>query len=45
AIVEATTHYKDYKLIAEISKELGTPMKGIDIATLDANERMQERGW
>ncbi len=45
AIVEATTHYQDYKLIAEISKELGTPMKGIDIATLDAKDRMQERGW
>ncbi|MCY9545453.1 pyridoxal 5'-phosphate synthase lyase subunit PdxS [Lysinibacillus xylanilyticus] len=45
AIVEATTHYKDYKLIAEISKELGVPMKGIDIAQLNQNERMQERGW
>ncbi|MGV3466145.1 MAG: pyridoxal 5'-phosphate synthase lyase subunit PdxS [Heyndrickxia sp.] len=45
AIVEATTHFQDYKLIAEISKELGAPMKGIDIATLDAAERMQERGW
>lgn len=45
AIVEATTHYKDYKLIAEISKELGVPMKGIDIAQLGLNERMQERGW
>ncbi|GLC90563.1 pyridoxal 5'-phosphate synthase lyase subunit PdxS [Lysinibacillus piscis] len=45
AIVEATTHYRDYKLIAEISKELGTPMKGIDIAQLHPNERMQERGW
>ncbi|BDH61508.1 pyridoxal 5'-phosphate synthase subunit PdxS [Lysinibacillus sp. PLM2] len=45
AIVEATTHYKDYKLIAGISKELGSPMKGIDIATLDVSERMQERGW
>lgn len=45
AIVEATTHYKDYKLIAEISKELGVPMKGIDIAQLGHNERMQERGW
>ncbi|MBT2655579.1 pyridoxal 5'-phosphate synthase lyase subunit PdxS [Bacillus sp. ISL-18] len=45
AIVEATTHYQDYKLIAEISKELGTPMKGIDISTLNASERMQERGW
>lgn len=45
AIVEATTHYQDYKLIAEISKELGTPMKGIDISTLAVSERMQERGW
>lgn len=45
AIVEATTHYKDYKLLAEISKELGVPMKGIDIAQLSQNERMQERGW
>jgi pyridoxal 5'-phosphate synthase pdxS subunit len=45
AIVEATTHYQDYKLIAEISKELGTPMKGIDISTLHATERMQDRGW
>ncbi|WP_404803494.1 pyridoxal 5'-phosphate synthase lyase subunit PdxS [Lysinibacillus sp. S1] len=45
AIVEATTHYKDYQLIAEISKELGVPMKGIDIAQLGHNERMQERGW
>ncbi|MET4563303.1 pyridoxal 5'-phosphate synthase lyase subunit PdxS [Lysinibacillus parviboronicapiens] len=45
AIVEATTHYKDYKIIADISKELGVPMKGIDIAQLSLNERMQERGW
>ncbi|MFZ7945878.1 pyridoxal 5'-phosphate synthase lyase subunit PdxS [Neobacillus sp. 19] len=45
AIVEATTHYQDYKLIAAISKELGTPMKGIEIATLNASERMQDRGW
>jgi len=45
AIVEATTHYKDYKLLAEISKELGVPMKGIDISQLSQNERMQERGW
>ncbi len=45
AIVEATTHYKNYKLIADISKELGVPMKGIDIAQLGQNERMQERGW
>lgn len=45
AIVEATTNYKDYQLIANISKELGKPMKGIEIAALNADERMQERGW
>lgn len=45
AIVEATTHYQDYKLIAELSKGLGTPMKGIDISSLSPENRMQERGW
>jgi pyridoxal 5'-phosphate synthase pdxS subunit len=45
AIVEATTHYQDYELIAHISKELGTPMKGIEISSLDSTQRMQERGW
>ncbi|MFP7168636.1 pyridoxal 5'-phosphate synthase lyase subunit PdxS [Terribacillus halophilus] len=45
AIVEATTHYQDYKLIAELSKGLGTPMKGIDITSLSPENRMQERGW
>ncbi|PAD20597.1 pyridoxal 5'-phosphate synthase lyase subunit PdxS [Terribacillus saccharophilus] len=45
AIVEATTHYQDYKLIAELSKGLGAPMKGIDIASLSPENRMQERGW
>jgi len=45
AIVEATTHYTDYGLIAELSKNLGTPMKGIEISKLESNQRMQERGW
>ncbi|WP_050184502.1 pyridoxal 5'-phosphate synthase lyase subunit PdxS [Domibacillus robiginosus] len=45
AIVEATTHYQDYKLIAELSKELGEPMKGLEIAGIAAADRMQERGW
>src|SRR5690554_3487531 len=43
AIVQATANYKDYKLIAELSKELGAPMKGIDIATLPPEARMQDR--
>lgn len=45
AIVEATTHYTDYDLIAKLSKNLGTAMKGIEISTLAASERMQDRGW
>jgi pyridoxal 5'-phosphate synthase pdxS subunit len=45
AIVEATTHYQDYELIAHLSKELGAPMKGIEISSLDSTQRMQERGW
>ncbi|HWI50048.1 MAG TPA: pyridoxal 5'-phosphate synthase lyase subunit PdxS [Rummeliibacillus sp.] len=45
AIVEATTNYQDYKLISEVSKELGIPMKGIDISKLAPQDRMQDRGW
>jgi len=45
AIVQATTHYTDYALITEVSKNLGTPMKGIEISKLNPSERMQERGW
>lgn len=38
AIVQATAHYKDYELIAESSKGLGEPMKGVEIAHLkDSN--------
>ncbi|MFC0323816.1 pyridoxal 5'-phosphate synthase lyase subunit PdxS [Gallibacterium melopsittaci] len=45
AIVQATTYYQDYDLIARLSEDLGEAMKGIDIAKLSIEERMQERGW
>lgn len=45
AIVEATTNYQDYTLLAELSKGLGCPMKGIEISRLTDAERMQDRGW
>lgn len=45
AIVEATTNYQDYKLLAKLSKGLGTAMKGIEISRLTDAERMQDRGW
>lgn len=45
AIVQATENYTDYKLIAELSEDLGAAMKGIDVRTLEDSERMSERGW
>lgn len=45
AIVEATTHFEDYELIARVSKDLGEAMKGIEISTIPSHERMQDRGW
>lgn len=45
AIVQATTHYQDYDLIARLSEDLGEAMKGLDIAKLSNSDRMQERGW
>lgn len=45
AIVQATANYEDYELLAELSKGLGNPMKGIEISQLLQSERMQERGW
>lgn len=44
AIVSATAHPTDYHLIAEVSKNLGNPMKGIDVSTLADVEKMAPRG-
>jgi pyridoxal 5'-phosphate synthase pdxS subunit len=44
AIVEATTFYEDPAKVAKVSKNLGEPMVGINIDTLPAEERMQDRG-
>lgn len=43
AIVEATTHFQDYALIVELSKGIGTPMKGLEMSMLEPKDRMQER--
>lgn len=45
AIVQAVTNYNDYKLLAEISQDLGEPMVGIEISEIPEAQRMQERGW
>lgn len=43
AIVEATQNYQDYALLVELSKDLGEPMKGIEMSALPASERMAVR--
>ena len=45
AIVEATTHYTDPKIIAEVSKGLGEAMVGIAVTQLAEGERLAVRGW
>jgi pyridoxal 5'-phosphate synthase pdxS subunit len=43
AIVVATTHYKDPRIVAEASKSLGEAMKGLDIKTIPEDQLMQAR--
>ena len=43
AIVEATAHYEDAAIVAKVSRGLGAPMRGDDIADLEV--RLAERGW
>jgi pyridoxal 5'-phosphate synthase pdxS subunit len=45
AIVKATTHYNDPKIIADVSRGIGSAMPGIELSTLSAEERMASRGW
>jgi pyridoxal 5'-phosphate synthase pdxS subunit len=45
AIVEATTHYLDAKILADVSSGLGEPMVGIAASTLPEAERLEVRGW
>jgi len=44
AIVRATLHYNDPKIIAEVSEDIGEPMPGLEMATLQPKDRMQDRG-
>ncbi|HJY88262.1 MAG TPA: pyridoxal 5'-phosphate synthase lyase subunit PdxS [Candidatus Acidoferrales bacterium] len=45
AIVKATTHYQDPKMVLEASGELGEAMKGIDVRQLEEKQLLQTRGW
>ena len=44
AIVKATMHYDDPKILAEVSRGLGEAMPGLEMSTLTEADRMQIRG-
>jgi len=45
AIVKAVTHYKDPKIIAEVSKNIGEAMMGQSVKQIPAEELLAGRGW
>jgi pyridoxal 5'-phosphate synthase pdxS subunit len=45
AIVRATTHYQEPRVVAEASRGLGEPMRGLAAAALSPADRLQARGW
>jgi pyridoxal 5'-phosphate synthase pdxS subunit len=45
AIVKATTHYRDPKIVLEASEELGEAMKGLDVRQMEEKDLLQTRGW
>ena len=45
AVVAATTHYNDPKILAEVSRDLGEAMPGLEISSIQPAQRMQDRGW
>jgi pyridoxal 5'-phosphate synthase pdxS subunit len=45
AIVEAVNHYDEPEVIAEVSRGIGEPMRGMEIEQLHGEQRLQERGW
>jgi pyridoxal 5'-phosphate synthase pdxS subunit len=45
AIVEATTHYNDAKILARVSRGLGDAMSGLSTASLRPEDLLETRGW
>lgn len=45
AVVAATTHYNDPQILAEVSRDLGEAMPGLEISSIQPEQRMQDRGW
>jgi pyridoxal 5'-phosphate synthase pdxS subunit len=45
AVVAATTHFRDAKIIADVSRGLGEPMRGQSVQSLPQKELLAGRGW
>jgi pyridoxal 5'-phosphate synthase pdxS subunit len=45
AIVEAVTHYQNDDMLAQISRPLGEPMRGIAVEQMAEEELLAKRGW
>jgi pyridoxal 5'-phosphate synthase pdxS subunit len=45
AIVRATTHYNDPKVLLEVSQDVSSSMKGLAIGRMDEAQMLQTRGW
>jgi pyridoxal 5'-phosphate synthase pdxS subunit len=45
AMVRAVTHFRDPKVLVEISAELGEGMKGLEMSQIPESERLAGRGW
>jgi pyridoxal 5'-phosphate synthase pdxS subunit len=45
AIVQATTHFDNPQIVADVSKGLGAPMRGLELGTIPEGERLAVRGW
>ena len=45
AIVRATTHYNDPKVLLEVSKDVPSSMKGLAVSAMDEAQMLQTRGW
>jgi pyridoxal 5'-phosphate synthase pdxS subunit len=45
AVVQATTHFRDAKIIAEVSRNLGEAMVGRQVHDIPSTELLAQRGW
>lgn len=45
AIVQAVTHFKDPKVLAEVSQGLGEAMVGINVSHMAEGDKLAKRGW